>query len=104
MGVTARLKTLRGDCLQRDRHRCVISRVFDVREAIKRSIKGRDNYIDDDGQPLGNEVPDKLEVAHILPHSLVKTNSESKLVCFSKHPSTSLCTTHSHRTHLEKPH
>ncbi|KIE01369.1 hypothetical protein MAJ_02710, partial [Metarhizium majus ARSEF 297] len=79
VGTTARLKTLRGDCLQRDRYRCVISRTFDLGQAIERSQKFGDNFQDNDGQPLAGESFDFLEVAHILPHSLMKINSDSEL-------------------------
>ncbi|OAA40712.1 hypothetical protein NOR_05800 [Metarhizium rileyi] len=79
VGTIGRLKTLRGDCLQRDRHRCVISRTFDLDQAIERSKKPGDNFRDDDGQALAGESFDSLEVAHILPHSLFKTNSDSEL-------------------------
>ncbi|TWU70658.1 hypothetical protein ED733_001429 [Metarhizium rileyi] len=82
VGTIGRLKTLRGDCLQRDRHRCVISRTFDLDQAIERSKKPGDNFRDDDGQALAGESFDSLEVAHILPHSLFKTNSDSELVRF----------------------
>ncbi|OAA37404.1 hypothetical protein NOR_07103 [Metarhizium rileyi] len=74
-----RLSTLRGNCLLRDKHRCVISRSFDRRKAVERMREFGDEAQDDDGQPLTGESFDSLEVAHILPHSLLKTNSDSKL-------------------------
>lgn len=82
IGTLARLKTLRGDCLQRDRHRCVISRRFDQDQALLRWQKSGANAQDDDGNPLADESFDSLEVAHILPHSLMKTNTNLELVRF----------------------
>ncbi|KAG8407060.1 hypothetical protein J3458_020555 [Metarhizium acridum] len=79
VGTTGRLKTLHGDCLQRDRHRCVISRTFDLDQAIERSKNPGDSFRDDDGQALAGESFNCLEVAHILPHSLVKIDSDLKL-------------------------
>ncbi|KAK2591443.1 hypothetical protein QQS21_010852 [Conoideocrella luteorostrata] len=79
IGTTARLKTLRGDCLQRDRHRCVISRSFDQSEAVKRWNTSRADAVDDDGQSLHDGIIEPLEVAHILPHSLVKANDDLEL-------------------------
>lgn len=81
VGTPLRLSTLRGTCLIRDRHRCVISRSFDRNLAIKRIKKSGDEARDNDQQLLAGQTFDSLEVAHILPHSLVKTNSEAKLVC-----------------------
>ncbi|KAL2751820.1 hypothetical protein ACRALDRAFT_2114713, partial [Sodiomyces alcalophilus JCM 7366] len=75
-----RLAALRGTSLVRDRHRCVISRAFDVREARKRVNRGREpNPKDDDGNALSGPFA-YLEVAHIIPHSLVRpqANSESR--------------------------
>lgn len=77
-GTTLRLATLRRDCLIRDRHRCVISRVFDRDEAIRRvSRHGDHNAEDDDGKLLKEEsgtfIP--LEVAHVIPHSLMNFSS-----------------------------
>ncbi|OAA53004.1 hypothetical protein SPI_09492 [Niveomyces insectorum RCEF 264] len=72
-----RLSTLRGACLVRDRHRCVISRKFHVAE-FKRRLKqhGREAR-DDDGALLIEQQGqfDILEVAHILPHSLMKADA-----------------------------
>ncbi|TWU70998.1 hypothetical protein ED733_001350 [Metarhizium rileyi] len=79
VGTPVRLSTLRGNCLLRDKHRCVISRSFDRRKAVERMREFGDEAQDDDGQPLTGESFDSLEVAYILPHSLVKTNSDSKL-------------------------
>ncbi|KID77229.1 uncharacterized protein G6M90_00g099530 [Metarhizium brunneum] len=79
IGTMARLKTLRGDCLQRDRHRCVISRNFDQNEAVKRWNTSRADAVDDDGHALHDGVIEPLEVAHILPHSLVKANVDLEL-------------------------
>lgn len=82
VGTPLRLSTLRGTCLTRDHHRCVVSRNFDRKQALKRIKAAGDNARDDDGQLLSTTTFDSLEVAHILPHSLVKTNSDSNLVCY----------------------
>ncbi|EFY85509.1 hypothetical protein MAC_08456 [Metarhizium acridum CQMa 102] len=78
-GTSGRLKTLRGDCLVRDRHRCVISGKFDQEQAVKRVHECGDNAVDDHGSLLFGETFDILEVAHILPHSLTQCNSDSEL-------------------------
>ncbi|KAI5917332.1 hypothetical protein F4810DRAFT_696845 [Camillea tinctor] len=82
VGTTYRLSALRGECLIRDRHRCVISRRFDKDEAMKR-YKTAGTALDDDGNLVANDPlqPVYLELGHILPHSLTKTNRSSKLVC-----------------------
>lgn len=73
VGTPERLSTLRGDCLIRDRHRCVISRAFDMSKAREQqALQGQ--IFDDEGNPIEDGNFDWLEVAHILPHSL----SESK--------------------------
>lgn len=85
IGTPQRLKSLRDDCLKRDRHRCVVTRKFSVREAQERFEKDGDNLKDDDGEsllPERNEMA-YLEVAHIFPHSLMSLTSnggEQKLV------------------------
>lgn len=60
----------------------MISRKFDQKQAIERLKKFGRNAKDDDGNPLADEDEtfDSLEVAHILPHSLMKTNSDLELV------------------------
>lgn len=84
VGTPERVSALRGACLVRDRHRCVITRRFDKKEAAERLRAAGSRGIpaqDDDGNPLDNGVDfEHLEVAHILPHSLTRTNSSSKLV------------------------
>ncbi|RTE75361.1 hypothetical protein BHE90_010184 [Fusarium euwallaceae] len=78
VGTPARISKLRGSCLIRDRHRCVISRAFDQNQAIER-MRDCDDALDDDGQSLAGESFDSLEVAHILPHSLTKAGQDSEL-------------------------
>ncbi|KAI8648932.1 HNHc domain-containing protein [Fusarium sp. Ph1] len=78
VGTPARISKLRGSCLIRDRHRCVISRAFDQNQAIER-MRDCDDALDDDGQSLAGESFDSLEVAHILPHSLTKAGLDSEL-------------------------
>jgi hypothetical protein len=86
IGTTQRLLNLRRDCLIRDRHRCVISHKFDIREGKERTKRDGDNAKDDDGQLLKHdkEGAEFLEVAHILPHSLTSLaacGGGSQLVC-----------------------
>ncbi|TQW00134.1 hypothetical protein IF1G_00065 [Cordyceps javanica] len=77
IGTPERLSTLRSDCLIRDRHRCVISRAFDMSKA--RQQKDPQGHIfDDEGDPIEDDNINWLEVAHILPHSLVYVGSESE--------------------------
>ncbi|KAK3935965.1 hypothetical protein QBC46DRAFT_396221 [Diplogelasinospora grovesii] len=70
VGTPERLSTLRGSCLTRDRHRCVITHTFDITEAMERLR--RPPATDDDGNPLDMSNNGGLEVAHILPHALTK--------------------------------
>ncbi|KAK0744800.1 hypothetical protein B0T21DRAFT_325688 [Apiosordaria backusii] len=80
VGTPERVSELRGQCLIRDRHRCVISRRFDQSEAINRMRKGGDDAKDDDGNLLSDEKQfESLEVAHILPHSLTSRDADSQL-------------------------
>ncbi|KAK1754159.1 hypothetical protein QBC47DRAFT_385899 [Echria macrotheca] len=80
VGTLERVSELRGECLIRDRHRCVISRRFDQDEATKRMRKYGDDAKDDDGNLLSGETQfDSLEVAHILPHSLTSRDADSQL-------------------------
>ncbi|KAJ2977446.1 hypothetical protein NUW58_g7812 [Xylaria curta] len=75
IGTPDRLSQLRGACLVRDRHRCVVTRYFDHKEADRRIIQDGDDARDDDGTLFSEDtVIDELEVAHILPHSLMKAD------------------------------
>ncbi|KLU91809.1 hypothetical protein MAPG_10757 [Magnaporthiopsis poae ATCC 64411] len=74
VGTPERVSALRGTCLVRDRHRCVISRKFDINEGIKRYKAAPGNARDDDGQLIMPDDCQTLEVAHILPHSLNKAS------------------------------
>jgi hypothetical protein len=60
----------------------VISRKFDFSEAVKRFETDGDGARDDDNCLLNDDATpaDSLEVAHILPHSLTKTDPGSELV------------------------
>lgn len=80
-GTLNRVSALRGACLVRDRHRCVISRKFDQLEAASRIRKQGNNALDDDGNLLreDEQLVTALEVAHILPHSLMTANPGSEL-------------------------
>lgn len=76
-GTSERLAGLRGACLIRDKHRCVVSRAFDREQLRDMKKKGRE-IVDDDGVPLDSDPVRKmrLEAAHILPHALTKADSE----------------------------
>ncbi|KAI1113724.1 hypothetical protein F5Y14DRAFT_417060 [Nemania sp. NC0429] len=75
-GTPDRLSQLRGACLVRDRHRCVVTRYFDHKEADRRIIQNGDDARDDDGALLLEDtLIDELEVAHILPHSLMNADA-----------------------------
>ncbi|KAH8427790.1 uncharacterized protein LDX57_005495 [Aspergillus melleus] len=72
-GTRQRVSVLRQSCLVRDRHRCVVSRKFDLVEARKRTEQHGGNSEDDEGNLLMNESRggfQYLEIAHILPHCL----------------------------------
>ncbi|KAI0400319.1 hypothetical protein F4802DRAFT_610207 [Xylaria palmicola] len=71
-GTPYRISTLRRACLVRDRHRCIIPRIFYQNEAITRIEKDGLDARDDDGNPLVGASFDVMEVAHVLPHSLTK--------------------------------
>ncbi|KAI2838196.1 hypothetical protein CBS147321_10996 [Aspergillus niger] len=84
IGTPQRVSNLRKSCLTRDRHRCVVTRKFDIREAEMRYKIDGENVKDDDGKPLVEEAENTayLEVAHIIPHSLMSHSDiegESKL-------------------------
>ncbi|KAF0641341.1 hypothetical protein FPSE5266_06725 [Fusarium pseudograminearum] len=83
IGSIERVASLRRDCLVRDQHRCAISRDFDMKEAERRiEESGYDYASDDQGQLLKEQEPGsfaELEVAHILPHSLMTTTGNSEL-------------------------
>ncbi|EPE09763.1 hypothetical protein F503_07539 [Ophiostoma piceae UAMH 11346] len=82
IGTEERLSTLRAECLVRDRHRCVISREFSNAEFGKRLELYGNEARDDDGilfSDLDNIKLDILEVAHILPHSLMKASTGSEM-------------------------
>lgn len=78
IGTPDRLSTLRGDCLVRDRHRCVITHAFDIKQALDRQ-KRHAQPPDDDGNPIDMDNTTDLEVAHILPYALTKLD-DGKLV------------------------
>jgi hypothetical protein len=75
-----RVATLRRDCLIRDQYRCVISRIFDRNEARRRLNLYEDDAVDDNGNLLNDEDKrtEVLEVAHIIPHSLMSYNANSQ--------------------------
>ncbi|KAM5457548.1 hypothetical protein MaudCBS49596_000743 [Microsporum audouinii] len=80
-GTASRIATLRRDCLIRDHHRCVATRAFDAAEAVKRYERDGADSRDDEGRPLldSKDSIEILEVAHILPHSLMSTDGQQQL-------------------------
>jgi hypothetical protein len=81
VGTPERLGALRGFCLTRDRHRCVITRAFDD-DDLKRQLRQSPTPRDDDGNVLNpSDGYSHLEVAHILPFSLTKAEGGGELVC-----------------------
>ncbi|EPE07106.1 hypothetical protein F503_07757 [Ophiostoma piceae UAMH 11346] len=79
-GSRSRIANLRRDCLIRDKHRCVISRSFDENEASRRETTSGESAADDDGV-LFVDMPESdtfelLQVAHILPHSLMSIGGD----------------------------
>lgn len=80
-GAPERIASLRGACLIRDRYRCVVSRKFDKAEALRRYRQHDEpEPRDQDGAPLKGQSFAYLEVAHILPHSLIRLSSSGELV------------------------
>ncbi|KIH89536.1 hypothetical protein SPBR_07308 [Sporothrix brasiliensis 5110] len=79
IGTPDRLASLRWECLQRDRHRCVVTRSFSNTEYQARFKAHRDNARDDGGALLSEQANARpfaaLEVAHIIPHSIMKSAS-----------------------------
>ncbi|KAM5445170.1 hypothetical protein MaudCBS49596_007806 [Microsporum audouinii] len=73
VGTPARLSTLRRDCLVRDHHRCVVTRQFDMIEAIKRGKRDPEPKDDENILLVGRLA--QLEVAHIIPHSIMSSKT-----------------------------
>ncbi|KAK2737831.1 hypothetical protein FQN57_007389 [Myotisia sp. PD_48] len=78
LGTPDRLSTLRGLCLLRDRYRCVISRKFDTIELGQR-LRRAANARDEDGELLLGQPNESVEVAHIIPHALMKGEGNLQL-------------------------
>ncbi|OAX80255.1 hypothetical protein ACJ72_05415 [Emergomyces africanus] len=74
-----RISFLRGVCLIRDHHRCVISRQFDQKEAMIRVKQQGESAQDDEGNQLRGQSCVYLEVAHIIPHSLTQSDADGQL-------------------------
>ncbi|PGG97760.1 hypothetical protein GX51_07141 [Blastomyces parvus] len=94
-GTPARLSTLRRDCLIRDHNRCMATRLFNMTEAAGRFEQTRDttsDLKDDDGQPLIFERSQlaQLEVAHIIPHSIMSATTVDGQLQVSKSKKTAL--------------
>ncbi|CAK7213502.1 hypothetical protein SCUCBS95973_001815 [Sporothrix curviconia] len=78
VGTEERLATMRAECLIRDRHCCVVSRKFSAADFTQRRKQYGIGARDDNEilfSDLGSLEFDVLEVAHILPHSLMKTST-----------------------------
>jgi hypothetical protein len=78
-GTPNRFTGLRRLCLIRDHHRCVISREYEMAEAIRRTTSYGDDAEDDDGHPISDKANsfNILKLAHIIPHSLTRIESGS---------------------------
>lgn len=71
VGTPERLSALRGFCLIRDHHRCVITRAFD-RQQLRERLR-EPPAKDDKGNLLNtSDNYNHLEVAHIIPFALTK--------------------------------
>ncbi|KAK0703046.1 hypothetical protein B0T26DRAFT_744173 [Lasiosphaeria miniovina] len=78
VGTPKRLGALRGLCLTRDRHRCVITCAFDQDELAQRLRQSPAR--DDDGNVLNpRDGYSHLEVAQILPFGLTKVEGGGEL-------------------------
>ncbi|EEP81061.1 predicted protein [Uncinocarpus reesii 1704] len=67
-------------CLVRDQYRCVISRIFDASQEVKRTDQHGLDAQDDVGNLLRDENRfEELKVAHIFPHSLTQMNVNLQL-------------------------
>lgn len=71
---SVRLDSLRADCLERDGHRCVVTRKFDLKTVQLRDQESPGNALDDDGILLDDNEASfaVLELSHIIPRSLTK--------------------------------
>ncbi|DAA78685.1 TPA_exp: Uncharacterized protein A8136_2470 [Trichophyton benhamiae CBS 112371] len=78
IGTPDRIAVLRSLCLVRDHHKCVVSQSFDVKEGIARLSNDPDAR-DDEGTQLRGQSLYALEVAHIIPHSLMQSDTSSGL-------------------------
>ncbi|KAH6628175.1 hypothetical protein F5144DRAFT_298577 [Chaetomium tenue] len=79
VGTPERLGALRGLCLTRDRHRCVITRAFDQEELLTERLR-QPPARDDDGNVLNPQDDySHLEVAHLIPFGLTKSEGGDKL-------------------------
>lgn len=70
-----RSSLLHQKCLQRDGHRCIVTREFDQKEAIKRHKASRQAPVDDEGESFSS--PNQpgftfVEACHILPRALTQ--------------------------------
>ncbi|EPE05605.1 hypothetical protein F503_02344 [Ophiostoma piceae UAMH 11346] len=86
-GSRARVSTLRRDCLIRDKHRCMVTRKFDKQEARRRHTEYGQSAVDDDGQVFNwtdGTAFQTLEVAHILPHSLMNLEGSPQITAARK--------------------
>ncbi|KAK3687440.1 hypothetical protein B0T22DRAFT_527268 [Podospora appendiculata] len=81
VGTPERMGALRGLCLTRDRHRCVITRAFNKDELAQRLRQSPQSPArDDDGNVLNpRDGYSHLEVAHILPFGLTKAEEGGEL-------------------------
>ncbi|WEW60682.1 hypothetical protein PRK78_006169 [Emydomyces testavorans] len=79
IGTPERVANLCSLCLERDHHRCVLSQSFDYREAVRRISEDLEEALDDEGVRLKGQSIVTLQVAHIIPHSLMQLDTSSGL-------------------------
>lgn len=76
--LTDRLSTLVNRCLARDHYKCVVTGAFHKPELVDRLRSNPGAQLtDEDGQPIVKRLSVRLQVAHIIPHSLMAVPSGS---------------------------
>lgn len=77
-GTKGRAESLPTKVLKRDKHKCVITGHFNLAEYLDRAKPDFvEPALDDDGNPISMTACGKIEVAHILPHSLMAAMGSS---------------------------
>lgn len=71
------LTALRTACLLRDRHRCVITRAFDIDAALAR-LRLSSPALDDDDIPIDMDPTASLAVTHIIPRGFLEVMARNE--------------------------